>query len=255
MSTGEREVSRDEIHAFSDGELSAERAAAVELWLRENPDEQRLADDIQRINEALRSFFGPVANEPIPVRLRDTVQRRRGRPRLWLRLAAALLLVLAGGLAGWFGRDLAGHGERVIQALASESFSAHKVFVVEVRHPVEVAAAQEQHLVRWLTKRLGAEVRAPDLRSVGYALVGGRLLSADAGPAAQFMYETREGRRLTLYVRQNAEGGETAFRFKAAGSLSGFYWLEGPLAYAIVAELPREELLTVATQIYNQLEE
>lgn len=254
MSTGEPQVSSSEVHAYADRELPQDRSAEVEAWLKDNEDARGLVEDVRRINEALQSFYGPIASEPVPGRLLQASERRSTFAMAWRRAAAAVVLLAVGALAGWFGRDVAEQGDKVIRALANESFSAHQVFVVEVRHPVEVAADQEQHLVRWLTKRLGAEVRAPNLRGKSYELVGGRLLSADAGPAAQFMYETREGRRLTLYVRQNAEGGETAFRFKQAGNLSGFYWLEGPLAYAIVAELPREELLDVATVIYEQLE-
>ena len=254
MSTGEPTVNINDLHAHVDGALTAERATVVEDWLRDNPQERARADDFRRINEALHAFYGPVAHEAVPARMLDTVARRGARRLFLQRAAAALALLLVGAIAGWFGRDLAQHGDRIVQALASESFSAHKVFVVEVRHPVEVAAEKEQHLVRWLTKRLGADVRAPDLRPQGYKLVGGRLLSADTGPAAQMMYETAEGARLTLYVRQNVRGQETAFRFKAADGLSGFYWMESDLAYAIVAELPRERLLAIATVVYEQLE-
>lgn len=255
MSTGEHKVSLGELHAYADQELTPERAAVVEDWLRQDVEARNLVRDIRHINEGLAGLFGPIAAEPVPARLRDVLQRRAARRRLWWRIAAAILLLLAGGVAGWFGHELVPRQERVIRALASESFSAHKVFVVEVKHPVEVAAAQEQHLVKWLTKRLGAEIKAPNLRGLGYELVGGRLLSAETGPAAQFMYETQTGQRVTIYVRQNTDGGETAFRYRSADGLSGFYWLEGPLAYAIVAELPREETLRLAEAIYEQLDQ
>ena len=55
------------------------------------------------------------------------------------------------------------------------ALGAHTVFVPEVRHPVEVKA-DEAHLVRWLAKRVGADVRAPALGSMGWQLMGGRLL-------------------------------------------------------------------------------
>ena len=77
---------------------------------------------------------------------------------------------------------------------------AHAVFVPEVRHPVEVTAKDEAHLVQWLTRRLGAPVKAPVLQAEGFRLLGGRLLSGTEAPRAQFMYEDANGRRLTLYV-------------------------------------------------------
>lgn len=253
MSTGEHKVSQGELHAYADQELSPERAAAVEDWLQHDADARALVRDVRHINESLRAMYGAVAEEPVPARLRDTAQRRNRRWRVLTQVAAALALLVAGAAAGWFARDFVAADEPVIRALATESFSAHKVFVVEVKHPVEVGASEEQHLVRWLTKRLGAPVKAPNLQGLGYQLVGGRLLSADEGPAAQFMYETENGQRITLYVRQNSSGRETAFRYQAAGNLSGFYWLEGPLAYAIVAEMPREKALELARVVYEQL--
>ena len=38
----------------------------------------------------------------------------------------------------------------------------------------------------------------PRLSGLGFALVGGRLLSAPDGPAAQFMYEDTDRRRITV---------------------------------------------------------
>ena len=62
---------------------------------------------------------------------------------------------------------------------------AHAVYAPEVRHPVEVNVAQgsaseqraqEEHLARWLGKRLDMPVKLYDLRPQGFELVGGRLL-------------------------------------------------------------------------------
>ena len=44
-----------------------------------------------------------------------------------------------------------------------------------VRHPVEVAAAQQEHLGQWLSKHLGRPLKAPDFSTQGYELVGERL--------------------------------------------------------------------------------
>ena len=100
---------------------------------------------------------------------------------------------------------------------------------------------------------LQAHVAAPDLSAAGYELVGGRLLPAVAGPAAQFMYETMAGERLTLYVRTSSGGRETAFRFVEDDGISAFYWLDGPLGYALIAANPRDALLPVARTVYEQL--
>ena len=105
-----------------------------------------------------------------------------------------------------------------IATFAQQAASAHVVYTPEVLHPVEVGADQEAHLVKWLSKRLGADIKAPSLVSVGYQLLGGRLLPGDSGPAAQFMYNNESGKRLTLYVRTKAKDNEaTEFRFEQEG--------------------------------------
>ena len=72
---------------------------------------------------------------------------------------------------------------------AQQAAVAHAVFQPEVRHPVEVTAAQQEHLVQWLSKRLGRPLKVPVLAAQGYELVGGRLLPGDDGARAQFMYQ------------------------------------------------------------------
>ena len=58
---------------------------------------------------------------------------------------------------------------------------------------MEVDAGQEAHLMQWLSKRLGRQLVTPDLSGAGLRLMGGRLLPAEDGPAAQFMYENDTG--------------------------------------------------------------
>jgi anti-sigma factor RsiW len=57
-------------------------------------------------------------------------------------------------------------------------------------------------------------VHAPDLNSVGFALVGGRLVAGNENPTALFMYENGDKQRLSLQARKPGPGtGDTAFRY------------------------------------------
>jgi anti-sigma factor RsiW len=88
----------------------------------------------------------------------------------------------------------------------------------------------------------------------GYALVDGRLLPRETGPAAQLMHEGTGGKRLTLYIRTNAtDNRETAFRYALEGKIGVFYWVDGRLGYALSGELTREKLLALAESTYKQL--
>jgi anti-sigma factor RsiW len=211
--------------------------------------------ELQAISQGLHQLYDAALEEPVPARLRVAP------PRRWRTTAIAASWVAigigAGFCAGWYG-----HGLRPVPAPQAEVPSfvkraaiAHATYSPEVRHPVEVGADQEQHLVAWLSKRLGAQVRVPKLDGMGFSLVGGRLLPGDNGPVAHFMYQTDKGRRITLYVRtEAAENRETAFRFSAEGNVKVFYWIDRRMGYALSsADLSREDLLAVADTVYRQL--
>src|SRR2546422_8631539 len=68
---------------------------------------------------------------------------------------------------------------------------------------------RSEHLVAWLSKRVGARVRAPKLDEAGMALVGGRLLPGESGPVALFMYQTAAGDRKS--TRLNSSHGYISY--------------------------------------------
>jgi anti-sigma factor RsiW len=132
---------------------------------------------------------------------------------------------------------------------------AHLVYSPEVRHPVEVEAKEQDHLVKWLSKRLDRKLKVPVLSSEGFELLGGRLLPGTDGPVAQFMYQDSAGKRLTLYVTRPHKGEViTAFRFAQEGAVSVFYWIDRDCGYALSGELDRPHLARVASSVYRQLE-
>lgn len=243
-------ISENDLHAYVDGELDPARAAEVEAHLAADHEAAQRVAGWRRQKEALHALFDSVLDEPVPAQLRERPRARRPL----LRMAAVVAWVAVGGVAGWALRGIAPGPSPHAVPLAHQAAVAHAVYVPEVKHPVEVGADQEQHLVAWLSKRLGAQVKAPPLNELGYSLVGGRLLPAADGPAAQFMYQDAEGRRVTLYVRTDVrENRETAFRYARESGVSVFYWVEGNLGYALSADLEKGELLRVAQAVYHQL--
>lgn len=244
--------SQDDLHAYVDGQLDPARREQVENWLAEHPDEAERVQGWQELNAALLGAFDPVLSEAVPERLQRAA-RYPPRRKLW-QAAAALGWLALGGLLGYGMHGWQAERTPAGPALAHSAAIAHAVYVPEVRHPVEVGADQETHLVQWLSKRLATPLKVPHLAAEGYALVGGRLLPGEQGPVAQFMYEDAAGKRLTLYVRTDAaENRETAFRFAQEGRVGVFYWLDGKLGYALSGELPREKLLALADAAYRQL--
>lgn len=216
--------------------------------------------ELKFIKEALHELYDSVLQEPLPEHwLRAHRPRWRGAA---IAATWAALGIAVGTVAGWHLHQWRSPAQAALQAdsavpaFVRRAAIAHATYSPEVRHPVEVGADQEAHLVAWLSKRLGAPLRAPHLESVGYSLVGGRLLPGESGsPVAHFMYQCKMGTRVTLYVRANVAGNrETAFLYAPEGNVKVFYWIDRKLGYAISsADIDKETLLKVAQAAYSQL--
>lgn len=243
------QVIEDELQAYVDNVLDDVRRAEVEAYLAERPDEAARLRAYRAQDAALRTLFDPVLAEPVPESLAV-----RPAPGRWRPVALAASVLFAGVALGWIARGSVAPPSQTGTSLAHAAAIAHAVYSPEVRHPVEVGADQQDHLVKWLSKRLGTDLRVPKLGALGYDLVGGRLLSGPQGPVAQFMYQDARGQRLTLYVStQKGEARDTAFRFAQEDRISVFYWIDGHYGYALSGEIKRSALLTVATAVYQQL--
>jgi anti-sigma factor RsiW len=257
-------VTEADLHAYVDGVLSDARRDEVDAYLALRPEEQARVQAYREQNEALRALFSPVLDEPLPSRIAAVMDTRRDR---YVRWAAAVLIAFAGGATGWMlhgvtqPADLLARGaeshERAVTVatLAHEAAVAHLVYTPDARRPVEIGADQEEQLVKWLTKRTGADMHPPKLGKLGYELVGGRLLPGDSGkPDAQFMYQDAAGRRLTLYVSTDQQKNrDTGFRFARQGEVNVFYWIDGRFGYALSADIGKGELTRIAYVVYDQL--
>jgi len=244
-------VTEAELQAYVDDALPPDRAAEIDEYLTQNEAAAQRVAAYRAQNSELHDAYDELLVETLPERLRIGRMTRR---RSWYSYAAAALLMLASGTAGWHLHERFAGTRIQSTQIARVAAIAHVVYSPEVRHPVEVGADQEEHLVRWLSKRLGTNLKIPHLVPQGYALVGGRLLPGERGPAAQFMYQDAKGQRLTLYVRvSNDVRAPTAFRFAQENGVGVFYWLDGRLGYALSGETDRGELLRVADAVYQQL--
>jgi anti-sigma factor RsiW len=203
-------------------------------------------------NSLLRRQFDSILTEPIPVRM----YLKRPPYLDYARAASFVAIGVAIGLALPLLRSAPLAPPPVVATpLPIRAARAHLVYSPEVRHPVEVEAKDQEHLVKWLSKRLDMPLRIPVLSAEGFELLGGRLLPGNDGPVAQFMYQEASGKRLTLYVTRPHKGDTvTAFRFAQEGPVSVFYWIDRDSGYALSGEVDKPTLSRVATSVYRQLE-
>lgn len=229
------------------------RYAAARSTPRSQPNRRRssVSRFRKRQKELLHGAFDPTFEEPLPGRLADGASRPRRNPA-W-RIAAAVGWLTIGIVAGYVLRGTKPAELSAVPPLARNAAIAHVVYVPEVRHPVEVGADQEAHLVQWLSKRLGTPLKTPRFTEQGFDLVGGRLLPGERGPVAQFMYQDANGRRLTLYVKVDADNRDTAFRYAQKQRSASSTGSTASSATRSPENLPRSELLAIAESAYRQL--
>ncbi len=205
---------------------------------------------------ALRTLYGPVAQETVPERHRNMLVAAEKRWRLnsvvLARIAALLLLVSLATAAGWRLARLS-HSIPVEITLATEALRAHATYATEVRHAVEVSASDKEYLSAWLSKRLGRQISPPEFTAYGFHLMGGRILPGNYGPAALMIYENNLGQRVSLYIVRKSTEAETAFRYVKTDTAAEFWWVDEDIACAIAGDLPRETLRKIADTAYNQL--
>ncbi|HEX6142877.1 MAG TPA: anti-sigma factor [Geminicoccaceae bacterium] len=276
MTDNRPEIDEADLHAFVDGHLPPDRRRAAMANLAASPDQAARASDYRALNEAMHLTYDEVLHEPLPARLRvgRYVHPEAGRsgafsglagPGQAMRAAALIALALASGFAGWSLNDRMSPAgvESEASSFARNAAQAHAVYTIDGRHPVEFGADQEDTLLLWLSDRLGTTIQAPSLQAVGLRLVGGRLLPSSGRPAGQLMYEGEAGQRITLYIRGRFPmpsgslsgwhedtvryGGET-------GGVSLVYWATGGLAYALIGQMDREQLLATAKLVQEQLQ-
>ncbi len=246
-----KQINDADLHRFVDGELDQKRSNIIADCIAADSALQQKVAAYREINRKLGEIYSDSEAAQIPARLLLAVSNQKAG-QVW-RFAASILWILVGGIVGY---SLQGINKPTDyqRPLPVEAAYAHTVYVPEVRHPVEVGADQSAHMNAWLSKRLDRPVAAPDLRTVGYTLVGGRLLPDGHRAAAQFMFEDGSGKRLTLFIRQAGKRADSSFLYAYSDELNITYWVDNHLAYALTSSMERSAMMQLAEVVYQQAE-
>jgi anti-sigma factor RsiW len=246
-------VGEDELNAYVDGELPADRRMIVEAWLAAHPDDAAKVAAWRKQIELIRARYGAVIDEMPPQRFNVSRLTRRRYGAMAAAVAAVVAAFVVGGVLGWSARGVEIAGPSDLTRFTADALDAYRLYVVEVRHPVEVPGDQRPHLDAWLSKRVGSPLRAPELDKIGLKLVGGRLLPGPTGPTAFFMYETPSGERFTLYCGRTSDR-DTALRYTTGEQNAAYYWVDGDLAYVLSGPAERDKLREIAQAAYEQID-
>jgi anti-sigma factor RsiW len=241
----------DLIQQGIDNELTPEERQELDAYLKAHPEEAERYQSLSHQSDLIKGSV-PVPSPEHLAQLKANATRPR-RINSMPRIAASLAIFAVGIALGLSlpRQDKGFNGDLGI--FAQQAHAAHSLYVSEVLHPVEVVAAERDHLQTWLSNRLGAAIIAPKLGETGFSLIGGRLLPAGDKASALFMYENAQGNRISLLATHGTKDQSQSFRFHETGGYLTIFWQDGPWRYSLVGDIPREPMDEIARAIHGQL--
>jgi anti-sigma factor RsiW len=248
--TAKKPIATEELHAWLDGELSDERWADVETYLREHPDEQQRLDAYRADGAAIARLFSVDPAGSLPPASRRAVPRRAAAGARWWRQAVAALVLLGIGTgAGWIGR--AYRDTTATARLANNAAAAYLILASPGAQPV--ASASLNDLSRTLSDALGVTTKLRDPSGSGYSITAVRLVPQAKRRAAQIVMRGPAGEMVAFYIEARPGATETPMWRVAADGLTTLVWEDDDLACAIIGTLPPDELERVGRKIYEAL--
>jgi anti-sigma factor RsiW len=241
-------VSEIDLHAFIDGELPPERAAAVEAAVARDPVLAARVRAFQADKLALIAAYGPLADAPVPASL---LQAARGaaRPAATKRWSRPLALAGAAALAASLLLTLVPRAPRnaaIEQALAAREKARLPFRELDGRDLSSIEAADQA-----MSDMLGNSTRVPDLSRAGFKLVSAELYGRTHSDAVQLRYEDADRRLFTVFLRPSA--GADAFEVTERGSVRICVWQNADVTAVMTGVMSTPELFRLASLAYSSL--
>jgi anti-sigma factor RsiW len=229
------DIDEDDLHAFLDGELPADREALVAAYLAANPDMRARFADFAEHKLLLRIHAAPAARPSertlaLATRLKRRLSGRWDR-RILGGTAAAVLLLVGAWQVTWGSRLL----DPGLPAFVTEAAAAHRAGT-EVALKAKSWVEPGLGLDRMLSTALDEAAEVPELDRLGLRLVGWRLGSAEEDPVASLVYEDARGPRVTVSLSPRDLPRDEEPHVVEVGDLRIAYWSDGGKSFAVVAD-------------------
>lgn len=267
------------LSAFLDGETGPGEKEELERLIATDRDARALYETLKRGSDLGKRAFDDMLKEPVPLSLVRSIKYAQppktpprlanfSRPKLPLAptgkqaLAASLLLFALGGVIGYLaGLKPAAPLPPVEVAQAARTWlddiaAYHRVYARQQRHLVEVPAAEQDHIVSWLTSSVGVGFNVPDLKAQGLVFQGARLLVAEGKPVAQLIYKGLDGDIVAICfmkagaVSQEKEAGLDELIRDDIGMV---YWHNDQASYVVVGPSSEASLTDLARKVSDAI--
>lgn len=263
------------LSAYLDGQLSHAEANEIDGILARDEKARTLFNRLKLGSDLGRKAFEDMLHEPVPLDLvrniklvsidggQDAVRPPPSEPPkegtsygTWARLgAAALVLLLAGGSAGY----LLGvrHVAPAAPAQVAQSRSwlddiadYHRIYARQTRHLAEVPAAESPHIIEWLTAAVGIDFKIPDLTANRLNFQGARLMVAGGKPTAQLLYKDDDGEIFAVcFQRSDPVTEKTELSDSIRDDFGLISWQTGTASFVVVGPSSDPTLEAIAQAV------
>jgi len=252
------DVTELDLIAYADGLLDRDprRKSEVDARLASRPDDAARVRAYRAQSEALRAHYGPRVAEPIPARLRAVLETDVPRRRPWLRPAAFAGWTLAAVVSGWIAAEWRAPSETLARGFLEQSYVdyANTLSANAPRGgPADAAAQAEAVPLTWQSNDLALTLQAPELSNLGFQLTEKRSVGIAGDRIVRLIYAASDGRSFSMFLRPRWEETTPEVQLVREGDVLLAYWLEGPLASAVVTRLPEEEALALAEAVRREM--
>jgi anti-sigma factor RsiW len=229
-------------------------ARHIIAWLQElrvePPDENYLRLRIsQHMHERQHPAAVAMCRDAAPETATSHQPQRARVLRRAVELSIVLVLVLVVGIAGYEVGINDAHHPHVIEEVVG-------YFVVHAEDPdriVEIGGGDRAQIESWFSRRIGTEVRVPDLTRFGLTFRGGRLMVVGALPAPMLLYETADRRLVGLCMVNTKSDHPNSVHSHQAPDLNAYSWAHRGVLFVLVGWIDVDFLLSIAHDINSQI--
>src|SRR6266550_9385835 len=252
-------ISKEELHAFIDGELDSVRAAEIARLVATDPILAARVDAFRSDKKRLEQIYGTLRDLPVPPKwlqsVEDRTLRQRTRfPSVYLSrrgitaIAASLLLILTVNLWLVYQRVSTTNEDAII----AEAFAARQDATSPEQSFAAGTLAAPEGRTQVLSTALSETLKAPDLSKLGYRLADIRVYSGvPGGKAVELAYRDAQNRLFTLYLRHPS--GPPRVDLVERDGMRICVWQDDVLGTVMLGEMSAGEMARMASLAYSGL--
>lgn len=252
-------ISDQLLEAYADGQLDSETERRVASLIASDSALRNKVLHAMALHEGLRWAVEERSSVPLQPETYRFAQalsakyaqsRRRRVPRYFLGIAASFALV------GLFGAIWAA-------TIPSTDFKRAASILEAVENKERTAKETSNSTDQGSSKAVQVAMRTalkdrdnesvpefvPTFSEWGFSLVENRLIEGKAQGAVHLLYESKDGRRVSLYYNSVNDGGKRQVFVRQEGLLTILFWHADDRAFSMIGEADRNELLNLARTV------